>query len=212
MKYSFVNLKGGVGKTTLATHFAGVLARRGRKVLFIDADPQGSARDWLSVRTSEPPFSLVALDRPVIHRDIDGLARGYDDVVIDGPPRVADVMRSAIVASDVAIIPVTPSPYDIWASSDAVSVIREAAMHNNRLKPIFAINCLIRGTRIAEEAKEALAEISGGDFTVPVAEAYIARRTIFPQSAKEGKLVWEIDASSPAVEEIEAFTDKILEL
>ena len=90
MIISVQNQKGGVGKTTLAIHISYVLSSSNKRVLLIDADPQGSSRDWAAAREDEPPFSVVGLDRPTIHRDLKSLSEGYDHVVIDGPPRVTD--------------------------------------------------------------------------------------------------------------------------
>jgi len=121
-----LNQKGGVGKTTLSVNLAASLARTGANVLLIDADPQGSALDWAAARNDEPLFSVVGFPRPTLHKDITKLGQGYDHIIIDGPPRVTDLARSAIMASDVVLIPVQPSPYDIWAADEVVKLIEES--------------------------------------------------------------------------------------
>ena len=68
-------------------------------MLLIDADPQHAASDWSGVRTKAPPFVLIALARPVLHRDAPKLAGDYDFIVINGPPRNYEVSRSAILAA-----------------------------------------------------------------------------------------------------------------
>jgi chromosome partitioning protein len=116
MIVGLLNQKGGVGKTTLSVNLAASLARSGARVLLIDADPQGSALDWAAARDGVPLFPVVGLPRPTVHKEIGALGYGYDHIFIDGPPRVTDLARSALLAADVVLIPVQPSPYDIWAA------------------------------------------------------------------------------------------------
>jgi chromosome partitioning protein len=98
MIISVQNQKGGVGKTTLAIHVSHALVKRGGSCLLVDADPQGSVRNWAAAREEEPPFQVVGLDRPTIHRDLPSIAKNYDYVVIDGPPRVSQLARSAALS------------------------------------------------------------------------------------------------------------------
>lgn len=135
-----LNQKGGVGKTTLSVNLAASLARGGSRVLLIDADPQGSALGWAAARQSDPLFSVVWLPRPTVHKEIAQIGHGYDHIIIDGPPRVTDLARSAIMASDVVLIPVQPSPYDIWAADEVVKIIDEAKVYNEKLKSAFVVN------------------------------------------------------------------------
>ena len=96
MIVALLNQKGGVGKTTLATHIAGELAMRGQHVVLLDADPQGSALDWTQRRSQQGLprlFSAVGLARETLHQEAPELARRADHVVIDGPPRIAALAR-----------------------------------------------------------------------------------------------------------------------
>jgi chromosome partitioning protein len=103
-----LNQKGGVGKTTLSVNIAAALALSGKRTLLIDADPQGSALDWQSIRQGDTLFPVVGMAKPTLHKDVPELTSGYDHAIIDGPPRVNELARSAIMASD--LVPVQPSP------------------------------------------------------------------------------------------------------
>ena len=113
MIISFLNQKGGVGKTTLSINVATCLALKKHRVLLIDADPQNSSLDWAATRKKETLFTVVSITKPIIHKEVAKLIKNYDYIIIDGPPRIYDVAKSAIVSSDVVIMPVQPSPYDI---------------------------------------------------------------------------------------------------
>ena len=106
MIVAVVNQKGGAGKTTLALGLAGVWTAEGAKVLVIDADPQGTASDWAAVAAgagSPPPFGVVKLVRPTLHKEVDGLAAAHDHVIIDGAPRNYELVP---LAGKTAPIPV----------------------------------------------------------------------------------------------------------
>jgi chromosome partitioning protein len=207
MIISIQNQKGGVGKTTLAVHISHALALRDEPTLLLDADPQGSARDWAAARKSQPPFSVVGLDRPTIHRDLPAIAKNYAHVVIDGPPRVTDLARSAIAAADLVLIPVQPSPYDVWAAQEVINLIKEASVFKESLKSVFVINRKIVNTAIGRDVAEAL---SG--YGVPVLRSQICQRVSFAESAASGQTVMEIDPNGQAAQEINALVNELLEV
>ena len=178
---ALLNQKGGVGKTTLAVHIADSLARRKKRVLLVDADPQGSALDWAASRAGEPLFPVAGLPLATIHKELPGLAKGYDYVIIDGPPRVYDVARSAIMASDVVLIPVQPSPYDVWAAKEIVDLIKDATVYKPSLKSAFVINRKIINTALGRDVVDALAA-----YPIPVLKTAICQRIALAESAAQG--------------------------
>ena len=182
MIVALLNQKGGVGKTTLATHIAGELAMRGQHVVLLDADPQGSSLDWTQRRSQQGLprlFSAVGLARETLHQEAPELARRADHVVIDGPPRIAALARSALLAAERVLIPVQPSPYDLWASAEMVALIREA--------------------------RQSLAEQP-----LPALRSEVHQRIVFADSVAAGRLARETAPDSAAAREITALVDELL--
>jgi chromosome partitioning protein len=207
MILDLLNQKGGVGKTTLAVHLATALAMRGRSVLLVDADPQGSALDWAASRQGQGLFPVVGLPKANLHKELPEHARRYDDIVIDAPPRVNELARSAILASDLVIIPVQPSPYDVWVAKEIIDLLREASVFKENLKSVFAINRKIVNTAIGRDVAEALA-----GYQVAVCQASICQRVAFAESAAQGSTVLELEPNGTAAAEINALLDEVLNL
>lgn len=207
MILSVLNQKGGVGKTTLAINLSAAFAMAGARVLLVDADPQGSAQDWAASRTAEPAFAVFGLPRANLHKEVPLHAAGYDHIVIDGPPRVNDVARSAVMASGRVLIPVQPSPYDVWAAEETLALVREAAVFKDSLKSRFVINRKIANTVIGRDVRTALA-----GFDVPVLNSVISQRVAFAESAASGRVVLETHPDSPASREIRMLADEILQI
>ena len=207
MIISILNQKGGVGKTTLAISLAAALAGRKQRVLLVDADPQGSALDWVAVRGEEDaPFAAVGIPKPILHLELPKMGKDFDTVVIDGPPRIYEVARSAVMASDAVLIPVLPSQFDVWAAEETVKLLEQCAVYKERLKAAFVINRKIAHTAIGRDVVKALKQ-----YPQPVLNTAICQRVAFAESAR-GRTVLEIDPDSTASKEIQSLAKEVLKL
>lgn len=204
MIISLASQKGGVGKTTLAIHLTHAIALAKKRALLADADPQGSAASWAAAREDKPPFPVVGMAQNTLHRDLPDIAKDYDHVVIDSPPRVSALARSAILASNLVLIPVQPSSYDVWAAAETVQLVEEAQQFKEGIRAAFLINRRIVNTAIGAEVRTALA-----DYPFPVLKTAIAQRVAFAESSA-GYSVLETAPNSAASEEIKALSQEIL--
>jgi chromosome partitioning protein len=206
MILTLASLKGGTGKTVLSLHLAHAIALAKRRVILVDADPQGSASTWASVRTEPSPFVVVGMSRDTLHRDLPDLLKDFDHAVIDTPPRVSALARSAILAADMVICPVQPSSFDVWAVGETVKLIEEAQQFKADIKAAFCVNRKITNSAIGREIADALSE-----YPFPVLQTAIAQRVVFAESSA-GYTVMELSPNSAAANEIKALSKDILKL
>ena len=175
--------------------------------MLIDADPQGSALDWSEQRARmghERLFGVIGLARDTLHREAPEIAKSVDHVVIDGPPRIAALLRSSLLASDLALTPVQPSPLDGWASAEMLALVCEAQVFRPALTARFVLNRCPARTTITRDIAAALME-----HDPPALAARIGQRVIYADAARRGQLAFEMDALGPAAREIEAFAAEI---
>ena len=202
---SVLNQKGGSGKTTLATNIAAGLSRAGGRVLLVDTDPQGSARDWRAANESNP-IPVIGLDRPTLANDIKDLGQQYDIVVIDGAPQLKELAASAIRVSDAILIPVQPSPYDIWATADLVELIKaRQEITDGRTQAAFLVSRAIQNTRLSSEVIEALKH-----YSLPIFKSMTYQRVVYAVSASSGLSVYDAD-DEKARNEIQHIVEELMQ-
>jgi chromosome partitioning protein len=207
------NQKGGSGKTTLSMQLAGALARRGGRVLVVDADPQGTATRWAATADDGKPFpaSVVGLSAASgkVHREVKKFIDDYKYIIIDCPPAAdSPVPQSALLIADLALVPIIPSPLDMWAAVGIRQVIENVGDVNESLKSRLVINQCQPNTSLAREALEVLPE-----FGIDLCKTYVHQRQVYRQAAVFGQTVHDFGSrASAAVKEIEALTTEVLSL
>ena len=190
MIYGLTNSKGGVGKTTIAVHLAAWLVKKKRSVIFIDADPQSSASQW--IKELALPIQLEQIDSPeeIIHR-LAKLAGDANDIVIDGPAGLSATTRAIMLRADRVFFPCGPSILDLRAASKAVQLLREA-QKTRKGKPegLLIPNKLHKRGRLSREMMNAAKKL-GVDVT-----AGVCLRQSFADSAGQAKVVWQMGAGA----------------
>ena len=201
-----INQKGGAGKTTLAMNLAAGLARRAETVV-IDLDPQGSSLQWASLGSAPFPATVKQIGGKWDARTLHQNYRAYRHMVLDCPPSLdSHASLQALRACDVALIPVLPSPIDLWASLRLPQEIEEARRENKALKAYLVLNQLEPKSALSAAMHDALAE-----FGVPVLNAVIRRRAAYRGAALEGVSVYQMGKrGSQAAAEIEAIINEVI--
>lgn len=203
MIISFLNQKGGVGKSTVSINVAGALARQGHKVLVIDADKQGSTTTWASLR-EEPTFQVVSMARENMAKEALRLAADFSFTIIDGPPHAERIARSCIIASDFVALPIEPSGLSTWASNLTVRQVQEAQAFKENIKCGFVVSRKIGNTVIGRDIRTMAAE-SG----IPILAAEVEQRVAFAESMTMGRTIFEWSPGSHAAREIDRLTEEI---
>ena len=203
MIISFVNQKGGVGKTTSAINIAASLKRRNYKIGFVDADPQGSATHWHAVEDNNA-FEVLHHPEPISKSEIDELSQNYDYLVIDAPPAFGDITKSILAVTDLSIIPLSPSSLDIWSCRGTLEMVDEAREENPDLDVKLLINRKIPGTRVGREARDSL-EV----FDMDILGSELCQRVAYIDAMTSGVSVMQYAPNSKAADEVESLCDEI---
>ena len=202
------NVKGGVGKTTLAVNLAIARARSGRDVLLIDGDEQATAVAFTELRSEQmkgkPGYTVVSLHGAAIRTQVRQLSPKYADIVIDVGGRDTGSLRAALTVADMVLIPVQPRSFDLWGVDQTAELIKEAREINEDLRAVSVINAADPQGKDNEAAADALREVEG----VELAPAFIVRRKAFPNAAAAGLSVLEYD-DPKAIEEFSRLTEML---
>ena len=193
------NVKGGVGKTTLAINLAILWALQRRDVLLIDGDEQATAMAFTELRTSalgEPGYTAVALHGASIRTQVRQLASKYDHIIIDVGGRDSGSLRAALTVAHLVLIPVQPRSFDLWGVDQTTELITEARELNESLRAVAVLNAADpRGS----DNESAAALLSDND-ALELAPAIIIRRKAFPNAAAGGLSVIEYGDSKAHAE------------
>jgi chromosome partitioning protein len=202
MRLALVSTKGGTGKTTSAVSLAMVLHRLGR-TLAVDCDPQGSLMSWSEAAADDGtslPFTVVSLATRDVHVRLADLADGYEHVVVDTPPGDLGIIRSAILAASIVLVPVSPTGLDLNRIRPTFETLSEIAVSH----PV-AVGVLLtkvrRGTRSARAARGILAEhgYPAMRTEIPLAEHFAAAFGSVPSVLAEyWELLGELREISPS--------------
>jgi chromosome partitioning protein len=187
------NVKGGVGKTTLAVNLAIALSCQGREVLLVDGDEQATAMEFTELRTGSrsngPGYTAVALQGGALRTQVRQLAPKYADTVIDVGGRDTGSLRAALTVADLVLIPVKPRSFDLWGVDQTAELVREAREVNDTLRALVVLNEADSQGKDNDAAIEALREVEG----LELAPVMIVRRKAFPNAAALGLSVLEHD-------------------
>ena len=193
-----IQVKGGAGRSTVSTNLAGELSKQGKTVL-IDCDmPQGTSASWYAVRHQAGKAGALIADTATSYRELVSKVEQYADadyIVLDGPPRIAELTRSALVLADICLIPVGASAAEIWATGDILALIEEAS----KVRPVNARMVWTRyrtHTRLAQ----GLTELAKKELGLQALGTSLGMRVSYMEALGEGLTVAELADPSAKVE------------
>jgi chromosome partitioning protein len=202
--------KGGVGKTTLATHLAVARRAAGQSVVLVDADSQGTSSTWSDARKEKdvPQLPCVSLRGGKVHVELKELERHYNDVLVDTGGADSQEFRSAMLAAHTLLMPLRPGSFDFWTLTKMADVIGMADTYNEALKVMIVLSQVppTARDRAKREAAEVLAEMP----RFSLLGAMVVFRAAFNHCAGEGLVVSEMsNRDAKACTEIASLHDEL---
>ena len=183
-----LNEKGGTGKSTIAANLAALLHRRGRSVVLVDADPQGTARDWRAASPQDmdlPP--VVAIDRSaMLGQSLKSLSADF--AVIDSPAKAGDMAAAIVSAADLALLVIQPSGADVWASAATVRLIRTKREMGGAIDAAFLVNRAVSGTKLSKLIRSG----DWNEYGLDQMDAIVGNRISFAQAMTDGISVFDL--------------------
>ncbi len=201
--------KGGAGKSTVTMQLAGALGLKGHNTLVVDADPQGTAVHWSASAEDDKPFPAkvagLGAAGAEVHREVKKFADEYEFIFVDCPPAIeSPVSESALLISDLALVPCIPSPPDIWAANGITGLIARISGVNETLQARLVINQIKENTVLGREVKELL-----DNFGIELAQSKLGQREVYRHSALYGTTVHYFPKQTDAIVEIENLVNEI---
>ena len=187
-------IKGGTGKTTVATNFACIAAGLGNKVLLVDADDQKTASDFTAARNQDnpdaPTYTCIRLTGKNVRTELMKITRDYDHIMIDTGGRDTTSQRAALSLADILLVPFSPRSFDIWTMDQVASLVDEMGAANDRLRAFAFLNNTDPAGKGTENHDAA--EMLKDNKSLTFINAPLGRRKAYSHAATAGLSVTEL--------------------
>lgn len=193
-----IQVKGGAGRSTVSTNLAGELSKLGSTVL-VDCDmPQGTSASWYAMRQQAGREEGLEIETASSHRELVNIIERHDKaefIILDGPPRIAELTRFILAVADLALVPLGASKAEVWASTDILEIIKEAKKQAVRVNARMVWTRMRPNTRLSRE----VTDLAAAELRLPELETKLALRVAYPEALGDGLTAAEAgDAAAKA--------------